>query len=99
MAEKPVIVFARIKAQKNKIEDVRKALEGLVGPTRKESGCMQYDLHQSNEDTSLFYFYETWKDEAAHRSHLQQPHVGALVAQAASLLADAPEIQMVRRLS
>ncbi len=92
----PQIVIARIKAKEDKIEEVKQGLKSILDPTRKEAGCLHYDLHQSSEDTTLFYTYEKWQDVQAHRQHLQAPHIQGLMKAAASLLAEPPEIQCVR---
>jgi quinol monooxygenase YgiN len=94
----PRIVFARIKAKKDKIEEVGAGLRALVGPTRKEAGCIQYDLHQSSDDPSLFYFYEKWKDDQALAAHLQSAHIQAMARETSSFLAEPPEIQRVEGL-
>ena len=98
MSGKELIVVARIKAKKDKIEEVGKKLRGLLSPTRQESGCLQYDLHQSSDDTSIFYFYEKWTDDKALAVHLQMPYVQEMMREAASLLAEAPEIQRVQKI-
>ncbi len=41
-------IVANIKAKADKIELVKRELEKLIGITRLEEGCVQYDLHQDN---------------------------------------------------
>ena len=98
MAGKELIVFARMKAKSEKIQDVARALQGLVSPTRQEAGCLQYDLHQSSEDTSLFYFYERWTGEEALAAHLKTKHVQDAIRTALPWMAQEPEIQRVQKI-
>lgn len=35
-------------------------LEKLVDVTGVETGCLQYNLHQDNENPAHFLFYENW---------------------------------------
>lgn len=58
-----VTVVARIKAKPEASTKVREELLKLIEPTRKESGCISYDLHQDNEDTTLFFFLENWESK------------------------------------
>jgi quinol monooxygenase YgiN len=97
MSQSPLIVFARMKSRKDQIDATRKGLLSLVEPTRKEPGCIQYDLHQSTEDKTIFYFYEKWSDDAAMTAHLQTPHVQKMLKEVPQLLAEAPEIQRVQK--
>jgi quinol monooxygenase YgiN len=55
-----LIIVARIEAKTDKIKQVKTALLKLIKPTRKEEGCLQYDLHQDNENPDVFLFYERW---------------------------------------
>ena len=41
-------------------------LRALVGPTRKEDGCLTYDLHRSAEGPSAFLLDEVWASREAH---------------------------------
>lgn len=44
MAKKMVRVVARVVALSEKVEEVKLVLLGLVEPTRRESGCIHYEL-------------------------------------------------------
>jgi len=49
-------------------------LRALVGPTRKEDGCIIYDLHRGADTPSSFLLHEVWESREAHRLHTQTPH-------------------------
>lgn len=49
-------------------------LRSLVGPTRKEDGCLTYDLHRSLEGPSAFLLHEIWASREAHSRHTSTPH-------------------------
>jgi quinol monooxygenase YgiN len=51
-------VIARIKAKPSMEERIREGLMELGFPTRKEEGCINYDLHRYKDDPSIFMFYE-----------------------------------------
>jgi quinol monooxygenase YgiN len=42
--------------------------------TRKEPGCLRFDVLRSQEDPNRFFFYELYKDPAAIDYHKAQPH-------------------------
>ena len=52
----PLRVVARIKAKSEAINEVRELLCGLIEPTRKESGCINYELLQNRDDPTDFTF-------------------------------------------
>jgi quinol monooxygenase YgiN len=49
-------------------------LRALVGPTRKEDGCITYDLHRGADTPNSFLLHEVWESREAHRLHTQTPH-------------------------
>ena len=53
-----VSVFALVKAKPGMEETVKQELLALVGPTLKEEGCLNYELHQSVDNKAWFRFYE-----------------------------------------
>ena len=57
---------------------VAKYWSALVEPTRKESGCLCYNLHQSKSDKSQFMFYEQWASQEALDAHGKMPYMKAL---------------------
>jgi quinol monooxygenase YgiN len=62
-------------------------LRALVGHTRKEDGCLTYDLHRSVEAPSAFLLHEVWASRDAHSRHTNTPHFLRWNARKDSLLA------------
>lgn len=63
-------ILAKIKAHEGSEEDLLKELTPLICYTRTEEGCIEYTLHRSIEDSTLFMFYETWQNKALWEKHL-----------------------------
>lgn len=49
-------------------------LRALVGPTRKEEGCLTYDLHRSAEPPPAYLLHEVWASREAHTQHTRTQH-------------------------
>ncbi len=49
-------------------------LRALVGPTRKEEGCLTFDLHRSVDTPGAFLLHEVWATRDAHTEHMHTPH-------------------------
>ena len=69
-----ITVVAKLSASKDSVENVKAELLKLIGPTRKESGCLEYCLHQDNEDPAVFIFCENWESEACLARHMESDH-------------------------
>ncbi len=66
---------------------VEAEIRALIGPTRKEEGCLQYDLHHSLDQPSLFLLHEVWATRDHHTAHTKTPHFLRWNARKDSLLA------------
>lgn len=73
----PLTIVANIVAHPEKVELVRTELEKLVAITRSEPGCLQYDLHQNNDNPAHFMFYENWASRELWQTHMRAPHLQA----------------------
>ena len=89
-----ITVVATFHARPGKESELRNTLMGLLAPTRKEFGCLNYDLHQSPEEPAKFLFYENWTSKDALDTHLQSAHVKALLPQVDDLCVAFPEIKI-----
>ena len=67
-------VIAKVVAKKGSVESLKSELLKLVPPTRKEAGCIEYNLHQDNEDPAVFVFYEAWDSLASLENHMNSEH-------------------------
>ena len=73
-------VIATIKAKPESAADVQNQLLKLIEPTRKESGCLRYELNVDNDDTSLFVFVEQWESEQHLTAHLAGEKLKSIIA-------------------
>ena len=83
-----VTVVAKITAKNDTIEAVKAELLKMVAPTRQEEGCIEYRLHQDNDDPAVFVFYENWKNLDCLEKHIVSRHFQAYVAAVGDLIAD-----------
>jgi quinol monooxygenase YgiN len=49
-------------------------LRALVHPTRKENGCLQYDLHRAADGAGAFLLHEVWESREHHTAHTKTDH-------------------------
>lgn len=73
-------IVANIHAKTDKIDLVKSELQKLIDITRAEDGCVQYDLHQDNENPAHFLFYENWTSRELWQAHMNAPHLSAYMA-------------------
>ncbi len=73
-------VVANIKAKADKVDLVKAELLKLIDITRAEEGCINYDLHQDNENPAHFLFYENWESRESLQAHMGNTHLAEFKA-------------------
>lgn len=93
-----VTVLAQIKAKPGMETQLKDELLSLIVPTHSEEGCINYDLHQSNQDPTHFIFYENWKSQEDLDQHLGKPYIQGFLSKADELLVEPVEITLFTRI-
>ena len=73
-------IVANIKTKADKVELVKTELLKLIDITRAEEGCINYDLHQDNENPTHFLFYENWESRELWQTHMGNKHLAEYMA-------------------
>lgn len=81
MNQESVRVVAKIEALPGKAKVVREILGKLIEPTRKEAGCITYELWQNRANDMDFTFVEIWSSEAALDAHAASQHLEDVAAE------------------
>lgn len=73
-------IIATIVSKEDKIEFVKSEIIKLIDKTLVEDGCINYDLHQDNDNPAHFVFHENWESEAHLEKHLASQHIAEYIA-------------------
>lgn len=68
-------IIAKILVKEEKRDFVKSEMLKLIEPTRAEEGCINYDLHQDNENPNLFLFFENWTSRELWQAHIKNTHI------------------------
>lgn len=61
------------------IEKTDVLFKELIEKSRKEKGCISYELFEAEGDTGHFVFIETWKDQAILDAHGHTEHFTRII--------------------
>lgn len=89
-------IVAHITAHPGKEELVKNELIKLIPITRAEDGCIQYDLHQDNDNPAHFTFYENWETRELWQSHMNNTHLAEYKAATEGSVADFTLFEMTK---
>lgn len=93
-----IVVIAQLRARIGREKELEQVLRGMIAPTHKEEGCIQYDLNISSSDPGVFVFYERWRDQSDLDAHLKTPHMVPALARVEELK-DGPTNVFICRLA
>ena len=99
MSDEKIVLIARLKVKADKIEQARSAAMAIVEPSRKEAGCINYDIHQSIEDDTVFFWHETWINKTALDKHFATPFFGEFFKVVEEVAAEPPQINLTRMIT
>ena len=93
MSKETIRVIALFKSKPEKVEALKIFLTKFIEPTRKERGCLKYELHQNTSDVTDFAFIEEWENNETLDQHLASPHIQAALPHIGEFLTVNPDIR------
>jgi len=74
LPKEAVTLVVILRAKEGQVALLETELRALTAPTRREEGCLTYDLHGSTEAPGSFLLHEVWASREHHRLHTKTPH-------------------------
>jgi len=74
LSKDAVTLIVLLKSREGQEPLLEAELRALVGPTRREDGCITYDLHRGSDVPGTFLLHEVWASREHHRLHTQTAH-------------------------
>jgi quinol monooxygenase YgiN len=74
MTDTPIVLNVHMQALAGRERELETQLRALIEPTRKEPGCLVYELHSDPENPGKFMFYEKFRSQTALDEHVSSPH-------------------------
>ncbi|MGO4709682.1 putative quinol monooxygenase [Chryseobacterium sp. 2TAF14] len=68
-------IVALFRFKENHLMEAVELFQTLVRETRKEAGCLLYDLIEDNENKGTFFLVELWESVAHHNAHNGTDHL------------------------
>ena len=76
---KPFALFVTIKAKPGKEKELEAACAPCIAATKKEAGCLAYELNQDPDDPATYVMFEKFRNVAALKAHLKLEHTAKLL--------------------
>ena len=70
-----IYVLATLVVKPEKRADFLENARDVIAATRREAGCLDYDLTSSITEPNAFVFVERWESRDALAAHFETPHL------------------------
>jgi len=77
--KKGLVITAFWEAKPGEVDALVGIIKKFLPQAQAEPGVLAFQIHQSLEDPTKFFFYEVFKDEAAFADHQQTDHFKTLI--------------------
>jgi quinol monooxygenase YgiN len=69
-----VTIIVLLRAREGQETLLEAELRALVSPSRREEGCLTYNLHRAIDTPGALLLHEVWATREAHTEHTHTPH-------------------------
>jgi quinol monooxygenase YgiN len=76
---KPFAMLVTITAKAGKEQDLEATFALCINASKKEAGCLAYELNRDPDEPASYVLFEKWKDVAALDTHLKAEHTTKLL--------------------
>ena len=92
---KPFTLVVTAKIKDGAMSKLETAYSPCAKATRKEPGCLQYDLHTDADKPETVVLIERWKSVAALEAHLKQAHTQAFLKTMPDWSTEKPDLKIL----
>jgi quinol monooxygenase YgiN len=92
----PFTLIVTLKVKEGEEKTLLAAAKPCVTATRKEKGCLRYELHQDIDDPTKFVFFERWKSVKDLAAHLGAAHTKKLIGAVGKIVDGTPTFAAYR---
>ena len=90
-------VVAKHYAQSDKMEKILELNKELVAETRKEEGCITYEVFLNVNDPSVYTMIEEWESRENLDAHMQSEHFKRIIPVVGQYLVKDTEVDIYKK--
>ncbi|MBK5241179.1 putative quinol monooxygenase [Clostridium sp.] len=93
-----ITIVAKNTIKQSKIVEFKKLAGKLINESRKEIGCLSYNLYEDSNNCNILTFIEEWKSEEAIKLHNNSEHFTSIVPQFVELKESQSQINLYKKI-
>lgn len=92
-----ITIVAKSLIKQGKTEEFKLLAEKLINESRKEEGCISYNLYEDSENSNILTFIEEWESKDEISTHNNSEHFTSIVPKFADLRQSKTEINLYKK--
>ena len=88
---------SKLYVMEDRVEEFLEIFKGMIEPTQKEKGYIEYEMYQDEENPALLIVLEKWETREDFDNHLQSEHFKKIVPEMMKLMSKETELNICRR--
>ncbi len=88
---------SKLYVMEDRVEEFLEVFKGMIEPTKKERGYIEYEMYQDEENPALLIVLEKWETREDFDNHLQSEHFKKIVPEMMKLMSKETELNICRR--
>ena len=90
-------IVAKNTVKKEQVENFKMLVKELIIKSKKEKGCIAYDLYEDISNPSILTFIEIWENEKAIELHNQSNHFKQIVPKLGELVTGKKDVKLYKK--
>jgi quinol monooxygenase YgiN len=99
MIDEKIVLIARLKVKPGTKDEAKRAALAIITESRAEEGCLNYDFHQAIDDSTIFFWHETWANKSALDAHFKMPYFDELGAKLKDITEEPLQLTLTKMVS
>lgn len=89
---------SKIYVLEDRVDEFLKIFEGMIEPTKKEKGYIEYEMYQDEENPTLLIVLEKWETKEDFDNHLKSGHFEEIIPEMVKLMAKETEFSLSKKI-
>jgi len=94
-----VQTISKIYVKQDSVNEFIELFKEMIEPTKKEAGCIQYDMYQDEEDATILIVLEQWESRESFNQHLESEHFKRIGPKMLELMVKESELNVAYKIA
>jgi len=91
--------ISKIYVKEDQIDEFVEVFKGMIEPTKKEKGYIQYEMYQDEANPALLIVLEQWETREDFDNHMKSQHFERIAPKMAEFMSKETEVNLCYKIA